>query len=65
SPLLNRFGFALDYFGGVSEVGETALMGNYAFVKNVIGGIGVSSDNGSPVTGIAVFGFIYAQTHLF
>jgi hypothetical protein len=65
SPLLNRFGFALDYFGGVSEVGEAAVLGNYTFVKNIIGGLGVSSDNGSPVTGISVFGFLYAQTHLF
>lgn len=65
SPWFNRFSFALDYFGGVSEVGEAALSGNYMFVKNVIGGIGVSGDNGVPVTGMSFFGFIYAQTHLF
>lgn len=65
SPLFYRFSFNLDYFGGVSEVGETAVCGNFTFVKNVIGGIGVSGDNNSPLTGIAVFGYIYAQTHLF
>ncbi len=65
TPLFGKVSFAFDYTGGASEIGETALMGAYSFMKNIVGGLGISSDNTTPTTGIVGFGFLSAQTHLF